>query len=823
MTASSDLRLAFRQLRRTPAVTLTIVAILAVGIGATTTMISVAYAALVRPLPFPERGRLATLYVTRTTPRDGLQRTRWSRREIEDLVREASSFEAIGSYSFAGVNLTTGGEPERIDAEVASPGYFQVLGVAAQQGRTFLPDEDRTPGGHPVALVSARLWHRRFASDPNLVGRAIGIEGLPLTVVGILPEGFGGLSGRADVWIPPTMAPQLTYEGYLTTPQHFISVIGRLAPGVSFESADAELRGLAGRVIHPEPDESPSTTWGAKVRPLASARIDPSVRRSIGALLGAVACLLLVTCVNVAGLLLMRTRTRRRELAIRLAIGAGRFRLLRLLLSESLLVALAGGGLGTLLARWGIVLIGAPAVVASGRTGYGRFAGFDAPTLDLPVLLMTLLVVLGTSIVAGIGPVLELPGRDVSRSLGNDQRSGAGRGRRRYLAGLVAAESALAVVLLVGSGLLIRSFASMQRLRAGFSTDHVLTFWVAPPTSPYGSADGPAIVERLLTRVQQVPGVTSAAVNRCAPMETRCARTTVFFPGRPVNSDTAPIVGRHYVSADYFRTLGIPLRSGRALTDADRRGRPPVTVISETAARRFWPGENPIGRHVWFGSAAGFMNPADPVAIVGIVGDVKYGGPTDPMLPDFYTSYLQFTYPDTLFFVKSPTSPAALTPALRRAVASVEPGLPIYDVRSLDHRTDDALARPRLDATALGTFALVALALATIGVYSMTAYSVTSRRRELALRLALGADRPRLVRRTLAEAARLVAVGAGVGLCLSLVAARMLRGLLFGVAPADPATLMAAALLTIAAASLAALRPAWRAGATDPMTVLRME
>jgi putative ABC transport system permease protein len=823
MSAPSDLRLAFRQLRRTPAVTLTIVAILAVGIGATTTMISVAYAALVRPLPFPDPGRLATLDVTRTTPRDGLQRTRWSRREVEDLVRATSSFEAIGSYSFAGVNLTSGGDPERIDAEVASPGYFRVLGVTAQQGRTFLPDEDRTPGGRPVVLVSARLWHRRFASDPTLVGRAIGIEGLPLTVVGILPEGFAGLSGRADVWIPPTMAPQLTYEGYLTTPQHFISVVGRLAPGVSFGSADAELRGLAGHVVHPEPDESSSTTWSAAVRPLAGVRVDPLVRRSIGALLGAATCLLLITCVNVAGLLLVRTRTRRRELAIRLAIGAGRLRLLRLLGSESLLVALAGGVLGTLLARWGIVLIGAPAVVASGRTGYGQLAGLAAPTLELPVLVMTLVIVLGTSILTGLGPVLELPGRDLGSSLGDDRRSGAGRGRRRYLGGLVTAESALAMVLLVGSGLLIRSVAAMQTLRAGFSPDHVLTFWVAPPTSRYASTDGPAVVERLLTRVQQVPGVMFAAVNRCAPMETRCARTTVFFPGRPVNPDTAPIVGRHYVSADYFRTLGIPLRSGRALTDADRRGRPPVTVISETAARRFWPGENPIGRHVWFGSATGFMDPADPVAVVGIVGDVKYGEPTDPILPDFYTSYLQFTYPDTLFFVRSPVSSAALTPSLRRAVASVEPGLPIYDVRSLDDRTDDALARPRLDATALGTFALVALALATIGVYSVTAYSVTSRRRELALRLALGADRPRLVRRTLAEGARLAVAGAGVGLCLSLVAARMLRGLLFGVAPADPVTLMAAALVTIAAGSAAALRPAWRAGATDPMTMLRME
>jgi putative ABC transport system permease protein len=447
-----------------------------------------------------------------------------------------------------------------------------------------------------------------------------------------------------------------------------------------------------------------------------------------------------------------------------------------------------------------------------------------SPALDPGVLLFALAVALGTTLLFALVPALAASRSDLVTALKEDDRGG-GRGSRT-LSTLVVSEVALACLLLTASGLLIESFARLQSRRAGFVPDDVLTFWVRPPGSRYPPAAGPATVGRLLTRIQAVPGVESAAVNRCVPFS-GCSRTIAFFPDRPTDPANAPGVGRHYISPDYFRTLGIPILAGRPITDADRAGSPPVAIVNESGARRFWPGENPIGKRVWFGTTTGpFSDPARAVEIVGVAGDIKYEGADQPDRPDradFYTSYLQFAYPDTMVIVKSRGSSTALLPALRSAVASVDPALPIYDVLTLDDRISDAVARPRFNAALLAAFAAAALLLAAIGVYGVLSYSVSARRREIGVRLALGADASRVVGLVVGQGLRLAVAGAAIGLAASVAVARLMQGLILDAAAWDVRLLGIAAAIMLATAAVAAFVPARRASEVDPMIVLRME
>jgi putative ABC transport system permease protein len=813
-----DLRFAVRTLARMRGLTLVATLTLGLGIAATATMFSVAYAVLLRPLPFERPGELAMLYVKRTTPRDGTQRVRWSFPETQTLPSVLTSFESLGSFTTATVNLTAANDAaEQVDAEVASAGYFRVLRVAPTSGRTFLDNEEQ----ETVALISNGLWRRRFGTDPSIVGRSIALNDVTLTVVGVMPEGFAGLSGRADVWFLPATGARLTYRDYLTTPQHFINVVARLRPGVTLRQAEAELATAAPRLVRPEESAGPAATWSATTLSLAAAHVDEAVGRLALVLFAAVACVLLVTCVNIACLLLARGSSRRREIAVRLAIGSSRWRVVRQLLTESLILAAAGGAVAIVVTTWAIEFVSAPATIASARNSYMQLGAFARPAVDHIVLLFAFGLTFVTAVLFGLVPSLEISRPDLVTALKEDSRSGGVR-HQHILSMLVVTELALSVLLLGVAGLLIRSFAEMQDQRSGFVSDGVVAFLVSPPASRYAPSQGPQVVERLLTAVQRVPGITSATVNRCVPFDTRCARTTVFFPGRST-SETAPMVGRHYVSSDYFRTLGIPLVGGRALRDDDREGRPPVAVVNETAARRFWPGENPVGQHVWFGSGTGFISAEQPVEIVGVVGDVKYGLPDDPVMPDFYTSYLQFTYPDTMIIVKSAQPVAAILPALRAAVASVDPVVAVYDVRSLDERTAAALSRPRLTATVLAGFATAALLLAAVGVYGVMAYVVAGRRRELGIRLALGAGRTDVISLVLAHGVRLAAAGAAIGVVAAVLAARLIRTLLFGVGPADPAVLGFTLAVMVVVALAAAFVPAHRAGSTDPAAVLRAE
>ena len=823
-TFARDLRYAVRAMTRMRGVAVVAILTLALGIGATTTMFSVVYALLLRPAPFPDPERLVILFNTSVTPRDGLQRLRWSLSNTVDLERVAASFESMGSFTGPLLTLSGQGDPEHADGETVSRGYFQTLRVNPMAGRVFSAGECSAAGAQPVAIISSRLWKRRFSGDPATLGRTMIVNDVPLTIIGIMPDGFAGLSGKAELWIPPPMAARLYYAEYLTTPQNFISLVARLKDGVTLRQANAELGAIGSRFIGN--GSTPGIMWGASAVPLREARVDPTVRQSAFVLLSAATCVLLIACVNVAGLLLAGARIRRREIAVRLAIGSGRRRLVQQLLTEGLLMAAIAGVLGTLLAWWGAAIFArtAPAVIASGRNNYGALGMQGSPALDPGVLVFALAVALGTTLLCALVPALAAARSDLVTALKEDDRGG-GRGSRT-LSALVVSEVALACLLLTASGLLIESFARLQSRRAGFASDDVLTFWVRPPGSRYPPAAGPATVGRLLTRIQTVAGVESAAVNRCVPFS-GCSRTIAFFPDRPADPAHAPGVGRHYISPDYFRTLGIPILAGRPITDADRAGSPPVAIVNESGARRFWPGENPIGKRVWFGTTTGpFSDPARAVEIVGVAGDIKYEGADQPDRSDradFYTSYLQFAYPDTMVIVKARGSSTALVPALRSAVASVDPALPIYDVLTLDERISDAVARPRFNAALLAAFAGAALLLAAIGVYGVLSYSVSSRTHEIGVRLALGADASRVVGLVVGQGLRLAVAGAAIGLAASVAVAQLMQGLILDAAAWDARLLGIAAAIILATAALAAFVPARRASEVDPMVVLRME
>ena len=818
-----DLRYAARTLLRMRGGALVAILTLALGIAATTTMFSVVDALLLRPPPFPNPDRLVILFNTSETRRDGLQRLRWSLSNITALERMAVSFDSVGSFSGPVLTISGSGDPEHVDGETVSRGYFQALRVSPIAGRVFSTEESSAAGTQPVAMISARLWKRTLSSDPASVGRTLIVNDVPLTIIGILPEGFTGLSGKADLWIPPAMAARLYYADYLTTSQNFISAVARIKDGVSLRQANAELAAIGPAFVGN--GSAPDTVWNATAVSLQDARVDPALRQSALVLLAAAACVLLIACVNVAALLLARARVRRREIAVRLAIGSSRRALVQQLLTEGLVIAAIAGVCGTLLAWWGVGVFArtAPAVIASGRNNYAALGTVGAPALDAGVLWFALASALGTTLLFALVPALAATRLDLTEALKEDVRSGHGS---RALSALVVSEVAIACLLLTASGLLIETFARIESRRTGFVSADVLTFWVRPPGSRYPPASGPATVDRLLTRIQAVPGVDAAAVNRCVPFS-GCARTTLFLPDRPVDRANAPGVGRHYISSGYFRALGIPILAGRALTPGDRAGSPPVAIVNESGARRFWPGENPIGKRVWFGTTTGpFADPAHAVEIVGVAGDVKYEGVDQPDRldrADFYTSYLQFSFPDTMIIVKTRGAATSLLPAMRAAVASVDPSLPIYDALTLDDRISAAVARPRFNATLLTAFAGAALLLAAIGVYGVLSYSVSSRMREIGVRIALGAGVARVMRLVLGEGLRLAAAGAAIGIAASIAMAQLARGLLADVTAWDPRLPAVAGVVMIAVAAAAAFVPACRASAVDPIAALRTD
>jgi putative ABC transport system permease protein len=823
-----EVRQVARSLSRSPGFTVAAVVMLGLGIGVNAAVFSLISANLIRPLPFPEADRLVVVHQTRASHGGQARPLRWSYPQFESLRLELRTVPELAAYYADDVNLA-GGEPGpvRVRAEMVSASYLSLLGVRPALGRDFAPSEDSVAGAHPVVILGHGLWSEHFGSDPLVVGEAVILNDVTLAVIGVAPAGFRGLTGEADLWFPQAMAPAVSFPDQLTSPQLFHNVVGRLAPGVSVAEGRAEVAtagAWAAASARPGADGPDGSEWGASLEPLDEARRDAGAVRAQLVLAGAAAFVLLIALVNLSGLLLARSTARARESAVRAALGAGRFRLARHGAVEGGLLGLLGGGLGILLALWsvgGMVAL-SPEGLGGGRSGFATIASFAEPGMDWRVIGFATVLSLAAGVLAGLIPALREARTDLGPALRTGARSssvGVGSLRRpTVLSAAAVAQVALALVLLVGAGLMLQGFQRLRAVEPGFDPSGVVTFRISPPYGEYQGAAAAPLLQRVLEQVEAVPGVESATVSLCTPF-TPCSSTPLYLDGRP-SAGPAPIVGRLYVGPDHFRTLRIPLLRGRILTADDRAGRPRVAVINETAARRFWPDEDPIGQRVWFGGGGGFASPDSLTEIVGVVGDVLHASPGGAVVPDFYTSYLQFTWPYTTVLVRAAGDAVALVPALRQAVRDVDANLPIYDVQTMQERAAASLARERSATTALTVFAGLGLVLAALGIYGIMAYTVAQRRREIGIRLALGAAPPEILRFILGQGAVLTSVGLALGAAASVAMARALPALIGDVGSVEPRVLLAVLAILLATALLACYLPARSATRVDPLETL---
>ncbi len=822
--------LPLRSLMCSPALSLGVVATLALGVGALTVTFGIVNAALFRPPPFHDATRLAMLYLVRNPVGEPQRRERWSFPRIQMLRESQRSFEHIANYYNPSLTLSGPAEAELVRGEMVSASYFPLLHVRPMHGRAFVDAEDDVAKPTPIALISHSLWRRRWASDSSLIGQAIRVNGFMLTVVGVLPERFHGLSGSADIWIPSTMAPQLIYADYVRTNQNFISVVGRLRPGVSLEGARSELA-LLGATINralPSDPQQPNERVSATALSVNEARVDNSVKRSLVVLFSAVALLHLLACANVINLLLGRAAQRRRDAAVRFALGSSAGRLFRHLLGEHLTLVIPAALLGVLLAWWTSALLTPPTNVWAARNFYGSLASFDTPAFGARELALGVALALVTAFLVAIPPALSAFRLDVYAEIKAGAQgiaSGAITLRRPTVRGaIVAVEASLAVLLVVSAGLLIDSFQRMRKTNVGIDTSNMLTFWIIPSETRVPPGSAAQYVSRVLDAMARVPGVVSASVDGGAPLA-GTARSTLYVMGRPAPLPfEAPPVLRHYVARGHFRTLGIPLRRGRVFGPGDVAGAPKVTVISEGAARRFWPNEDPIGQRVWFGGGSSFDRPDSSAEIVGIVGDVMYE-PLDrpPNRASFYTPYAQFTYASRVVFLRTLGDPLSIVPAVRSALRSVDPDVAMRDVQTLDEIVHGSWARTRFQATLFGSFGVAALLLAASGIFIVLAYAVASRTREFGVRIALGAAPAHVMRIVLREGLAFPIIGMLVGVAASIAATRVLQSSLYEVSPMEPRVFAGTVVLLLTAAVGACLIPAWRATRADPMTTIRAE
>lgn len=817
-----DCRFVARGLANARAFSAAVVLTLALGTGATTVMFSVLRATLWRPPPFPNPERLVLISLSERSAAPSARQGNLTNQAFEFVREHASSFERVGAYTNPHLNVGGYDQAERIVGEVVSSDYFGVIGVSPRAGRGFRADEDSVVGAAPVVVVSHGLWQRRFGADPAFVGERLLLNRVSLLVVGIMPPGFRGLSGEAELWIPRAMAPLVVF------PYRAYSVVARLGPGRTPAEAGAELQVLGARIAAAYPDTDPDATPRVlRVTPLTQARVDASARGPVLTLFAAVGMLLLIACANIANLLLVRAHAREREVAVRLALGSSRWRLARLLLAESLVLSVLGGAAGLALAY---VAVRAMGPLMPPRAPGGAFLSvgdFATPHFDLAVLAFSWLVVLATGVLFGLVPAVRGARTEPVGALKAGGRAAPGSRWRRLgfdaYAALTVGEIALAVVLLAGAGLLLRSLWRLESSPLGFETRNMVSFQIQAPGQWVPPLQAPVLVERVVNAVASVPGVRAAAGTYYGPFDPG-ARHAVRFPGEsPGPGNPERMAGHHYVTPGYFKTLGIPLRRGRVFTAAYRVGRQPVAVLSEGAARRLWPDQDPLGKRFFLGGSRS-APPDSAVEVIGVVGDVRYRPTPYRVEPDIYTPYYQFpSIVWALVIVRSETPAARLIPALRDAVRAVDPDLPISEVRTLEERGGNQLARRRLNAGLLSIFAGLALAIATVGVYGVIAHQTAQRTREFGIRIAVGAAGRDVLRVVLARAVVLIVAGLGIGVLSALALTRVLASQLYEVRPADPATFVVIGVVLAAAALVASYLPARRAARAEPLTALRIE
>jgi putative ABC transport system permease protein len=786
-----DLRYGARMLRKNPGFTAVAALTLALGVGANTAIFSVVNAVLLRPLPYAKAEELAAMYVTP----DGEARWPFSPDAYLNLKRRNTVFSGLAALSNKGwpVNLTGRGAPERLRGFQISSNLFPTLGVAPGRGRSFLAEEDK-PGANRVVVISHELW-RRFGADPGLVGQSLTLNGVPYNVIGVMPPDFRYFT-KTDLWTP--LAFTAADEG---DSGNYLELIGRLKPGVGFERAGAEVDDIVR-----ERRLDKSVELHARLDPPQS-MMTREVRPMLLTLFAAVGFVLLIACVNLANLLLARGGVRRRELAIRSAMGAGRRRVIRQLLVESAILALIGGAGGLLLAGWGVRFL------AGGLPEYLGDANAHVALLklDTTALGFTLAVSLLTSLLFGLAPALQLSKVNLNEALKEGGRVAESRGRLR--AALVVAEVAAAMVLLVGGGLTLKSFWKLAKVNPGYEPAGVLTAMIDPSGERYKEpVQINALYEDLLSRVAGIPGVRYAGVINSLNSSTPFS----VAEHAPVPANREPVAQQNQASADYFKAMGIPLRAGRFFDSRDDKSAAPVVIIDESLARQVFPGENPVGKHLDFWKKSH--------EIVGVVGGARYWDLRHRPLPHIYVSYLQENWGSMSLVVRAQTGdPTRLTAPIRGALAAIDRNQPVHSFKTLEASFSELIAPEKFTTRLLAGFAALAAALAAIGIYGVMSYAVAQRTREIGVRMALGAQARDVLKAVLKQGMALVAAGAAIGLIASLWLTRLITDLLFGVKTTDAATLIAASSLLVAVALFACLVPARRATRIDPLRALREE
>jgi predicted permease len=813
-TLLQDIRYAVRQLLRTPSFTVVATLTLALGIGATTAIYSVVDAVLVRPLPFKDPGQLVRVG---STDRDGAIADA-SPLDLADFRTQSHSLAGLVPIKeVTSVSMQRAGhETERLTWSRVGAGFFSLLGVPAQLGRTFATGDD-APGAPTVAILSDATWRRYFGADPHVIGREIRLSDKPYTVVGVAPAWFT-FPDTPNLWVPYVFAPFEIAPGGRSL--HEIFALGRLRAGVTVETARRDLQTIARRLAQQYPESN--TGYGASLEPLKGQMVDQA-RQALLAMLGAVVLVLCIACANVANLLLVRATARQTEIAVRTALGASRRRVIHQLLTESALLSIAGFGVGTLFALWTV-----HAVVAFGPRGLPRL---DEISVNLRVLLCTAGVAIGTGMLFGLVPALHATRTDLASSLRQaGPRAGRGSGKRTRSV-LVVAELALAVVLLVGAGLLARSFARLVQVDPGFRADHVLAFDVTLPVLPH-DAQRNAFTNTLIERLRALPGTEDVGVAGARPFETMrnfSISTSFSVVGQPpAPRGKEPDTELLPVSSGYFRALGVPLIGGRTFTEGESRWDvPPVVVVNQAFVRRYFPNESPLGKQIVLGithdtGATEADTATSRGEIVGVVGDVKELSLADAVGPRTYVPYSTLPFSMSVV-IRASANPAPLFRAIRSVVRDIDPNIAVYDLTTLDGALDTSVAQPRFYAVLLGGFAVIALVLAALGIYGVISYAVSQRTGEFGIRMALGATPGRLLRLVLGGGMTLTAAGVALGLLGAIGLTRVISSLLFGIEPIDLLTYTGVVAALFGVAILACWVPARRAARVDSAIAMRAE
>ena len=800
-----DIRYALRRLAKNPGFTIVAVVTLALGIGANSAIFSVVNGVLLKPLPYAEPERLVGIFHLSEGRRAAM-----SGPNFTDVANQSETLTAAAAIARGRMILTGQGEPVRLDTADVSASLFDLLGVRPILGRAFR-SEDNQPGRTAVTVLSYGTWQQRFGGDPKIVGRKVMLDGVPTEVIGVMPAGFSYPAGRA-LWVP------LAYTEDFTTKQRgawYLQVIGRAKPGVPIDKVAAEVHTIGRRLAAQYPDSNEGVDFAALS--LHEALVG-DIRQAVLLLLGAVGFVLLIACVNVANLLLARAAARESEMAVRTALGAGRGRLLQQLLTESVILSVIGAALGLLLAVWGV-----EALKSLDPQGIPRLADI---AIDGRVAGFTTLLAIVTGLVFGIFPAFHTTRTALAGSL---KEAGRGalttRSGSRVRGALVIAEMALAVMLLAGAGLMIRSFAKLAAVDPGFRVEQALTFELSLPDSRYEKeAQQVAFFDQLIPRLQAIPGVRAAGAVLSLPLSGSSVVLTFEIAGRPpLPPSQQPAMQVRIATAEYFETIGIPLRRGRLFDDRDREGSQPVVLLTERAVKQYFPGEDPMGKKITLGWGRGPGRERAGGVVVGIIGDVKDAGLDEPDPPQIYLPYRQWPVQSMAVVVKTAVPPHRIAEVVRREVYTVDPNMPVSNVRTLAQVVARSISQPRFYMMLLAVFAAVALVLAAIGIFGVLSYAVAQRTREIGIRMALGARGRTVLGLVVRQAMLLAVAGVVAGMLIAQLMSGVLTSLLFDVTPRDPLTYAAVAALLTVVALVAAYVPARRATRVNPVVALRAE